>query len=441
MAKTISDYQKDYASARARGDSAGMQAANDGANKIRDSLGQKRQYATGDINSVASRNNNKTSSSGGSSGGSSGSSNPGSWIGSGTGSSSGSSGDNAGSWIGSGSGYNGSSGGGSSSYADAVSAGKNTAGNYSYTGTAGNTGSGTTNNGYTAKGTFNDSLMSAEDRKIAESSKKAWAMAMARGDTAAAQQIHNDLEKMRMEKYGYSGGDDGSEYIQTGDNTQYEPWENMNTYEDFLSDIGYNNVVDTYKNYAQNNQAALAAAYGQQVQQANQAAEDSSKQAYINYMLEQKNLPQQMAANGYTGGMADSQLIGINANYQNNLNSIETNRQTTVSGLLSSMVQAVNEGNMEAADKIASILQNASSEYLNYANQQNSNKLSWDSLLKQIEQENKSLDYQNNALQISTALDLLNAYGYPVGNVSSILGTPANSKTLAMLQYLLGAQS
>ena len=96
---------------------------------------------------------------------------------------------------------------------------------------------------------------------------------------------------------------------------------------------------------------------------------------------------------------------------------------------------------MEAADKIASTLQNASSEYLNYANQQNSNKLTWDSLLKQIEQENKSLDYQNNALQISTALDLLNAYGYPVGDVSSILGTPANSKTLAMLQYLLGAQS
>lgn len=436
--KGINDYKKDYESARARGDAAGMKAANDAANKIRDSLGQKRQYATGDISSVASQNKNRGSSSGGSSG----SSNPGSWIGSGASSTNKTGGSK----------LNGSSLGstvssalgnlknGMSSYKDAVSAGKNTAGSYSYTGTAGSTGSGTTNNGYTAKGTFNDSIVSAEHKKALESNSKGWAMAMARGDTKAAQEFHDDSERIRK-IYGYSGGDDGSEYIQIGDNTQYEPWENMNTYEDFLNDTGYNNAIDAYKNYAQNNQAALAAAYGQQVQQANQAADDSSRQAYINYMLGQKNLPQQMAANGYTGGLADSQLIGMNANYQNNLTDIENNRQTTISGLLSSMVQAVNEGNMEAANKIASLLQNASDQYLSYANQQNSNKLSWDSLLKQIEQENKSLDYQNNALQISTALDLLNAYGYPVGNVSSILGTPANSKTLAMLQYLLGAQS
>lgn len=433
--KTIDDYGKDYADARTRGDAAGMKAANDAANKIRDSLGQKRQYATGDISSVASQNKNRGSSSGGS--------NPGSWIGSGNSSTNKTGGGklNGGSSLGNAVGsVLGNLKNGMSSYKDAVSSGRNTAGNVSYTGTAGSTGSGTTNNGYTAKGTFFDSIVSAEDKKALESNSKAWAMAMARGDRDLANQYHEASQKIR-DRYGYSGGDDGSEYIETGENTQYEPWENMNTYEDFLNDTGYNNAIDALKNYAQNNQAALAAAYGQQVQQANQAADDSSRQAYINYMLGQKNLPQQMAANGYTGGLADSQLIGMNANYQNNLTDIENNRQTTISGLLSSMVQAVNEGNMEAANKIASMLQDASNQYLGYANQQNSNKLSWDSLLKQIEQENKSLDYQNNALQISTALDLLNAYGYPVGNVSSILGTPANSKTLAMLQYLLGAQS
>ena len=51
--KTIADYQADYAAARAKGDAAGMKAANDGANAIRTANGQTAQYATGDINSVA----------------------------------------------------------------------------------------------------------------------------------------------------------------------------------------------------------------------------------------------------------------------------------------------------------------------------------------------------------------------------------------------------
>ena len=425
MAKTISDYKKDYATAKANGDAAGMKAANDGANAIRRSQGQAEQHATGDINSVASQNRSKNSSSSGST-----DSNPGSWIGS---SSTGSTDSNPGSWIGGGSTS-------SNSYHNAVTAGKNTTGNLSYTGTANSTGSSATENSYTSKGTFNDSILSAEDKKAIESYKKSWLLATQRGDTEAAENYHNMAESVRS-KYGYSGGQDGSDYIENGENNQYESWGNMNTYENFLQDSGYFNAVDVYKNYAQENQAALAAAYGQQVQQANQQADNNMRQAYVNYMLAQKNLPQQMAANGYTGGMADSQLIGMNANYQNNLTDIENNRQTTVSGLLSNMTQAVNEGNMEAANKIASLLQSASDQYLSYIGQQNSNNLSWNSLLKQIEQENKNLDYQNNALQISTALDLLNAYGYPVGDVSSILGTPANSKTLAMLQYLLGAQS
>lgn len=63
MAKTIADYKRDYDSAKARGDSAGMKAANDGANKIRESTGQAKEYAGRDIASVAAK------ASGGSSGG------------------------------------------------------------------------------------------------------------------------------------------------------------------------------------------------------------------------------------------------------------------------------------------------------------------------------------------------------------------------------------
>lgn len=49
MAKTIDDYKKDYADARARGDAVGMKAANDGANAIRASQGKAAEVASADI--------------------------------------------------------------------------------------------------------------------------------------------------------------------------------------------------------------------------------------------------------------------------------------------------------------------------------------------------------------------------------------------------------
>lgn len=53
-----------YFSAKKRGDAAGMKAANDAANKIRASQGQKAQYATGDISGVAQRASSNRSGSG-----------------------------------------------------------------------------------------------------------------------------------------------------------------------------------------------------------------------------------------------------------------------------------------------------------------------------------------------------------------------------------------
>ena len=47
--------KKDYEEARKRGDSAGMQAANDGANAIRKQQGQKEQHASQDISNTANR--------------------------------------------------------------------------------------------------------------------------------------------------------------------------------------------------------------------------------------------------------------------------------------------------------------------------------------------------------------------------------------------------
>ena len=58
--KTIGDYKKDYEAAKAAGDAAGMQAANDGANAIRASMGQAAQVASSDIQKVAQSGQSQT---------------------------------------------------------------------------------------------------------------------------------------------------------------------------------------------------------------------------------------------------------------------------------------------------------------------------------------------------------------------------------------------
>lgn len=60
MAKSIGEYKKDYEAARARGDAAGMQAANDGANAVRASLGLTAQSASDDISKFQSSSTAKT---------------------------------------------------------------------------------------------------------------------------------------------------------------------------------------------------------------------------------------------------------------------------------------------------------------------------------------------------------------------------------------------
>ena len=73
MPKTIEDYKKDYAAAQAKGDKAGMAAANNAANALRQQQGQAVQVAdvTKEVygnNYVGSTSAKKTSSSSGSSG-------------------------------------------------------------------------------------------------------------------------------------------------------------------------------------------------------------------------------------------------------------------------------------------------------------------------------------------------------------------------------------
>lgn len=68
------------------------------------------------------------------------------------------------------------------------------------------------NGNYIPLGTWNDQELSESDKAKIESLQAAWEQANMRGDEALKQQLHAAAQAIR-EKYGYSGGGDGSMYL------------------------------------------------------------------------------------------------------------------------------------------------------------------------------------------------------------------------------------
>lgn len=182
--------------------------------------------------------------------------------------------------------------------------------------------------------------------------------------------------------YGKSGGSQPGGYQADGLGSGYL------SFEDFLAGTGYDQYADA-------TQAAIRAAvqnavngYRDQIDTTNQDSDELARQAYIAKMMGQKNLDQQMAANGYAGGMADSQRIATETDYQNQLSEIEKQRLATVKELESAITNAQLTGDMQTAQELADYLQNIQGQWMNYVQNQ-----------QQMDQQNywnqQNLDNQN----------------------------------------------
>lgn len=144
------------------------------------------------------------------------------------------------------------------------------------------------------------------------------------------------------------------------------------SFEDFMDSNGYDQ-------YAEQTRAAIQAAvdkavngYRDQIDVTNRDSDELARQAYIAKMQGQKNLDQQMAANGYAGGMADSQRIATETDYQNRLSEIEKQRLATVKELESAITNAQLTGDMQTAQELSDYLQNIENQWNAYVQNQKS---------------------------------------------------------------------
>lgn len=220
---------------------------------------------------------------------------------------------------------------------------------------------------YTTQGTYYDQKMSAADTAIANEYSSQWQKATAAGDTALAEYYHQLAEQLRS-TYGYSGGADGSTYIdvQSGPNKgdAYNPAQlpSATSQEAYINELykaqqaaalqalksAYDqNIIDT---------DALAAKIPETYQAArNQTQAGAEQQRY--------NWNQYASANGLNVGTGAqgtlsmsnqnmANMSNINAQEANAINDLDTQRLKIQTQYQNDIAQAIANGDMAKAQAL-----------------------------------------------------------------------------------------
>lgn len=99
-----------------------------------------------------------------------------------------------------------------------------------------------------------------------------------------------------------------------------------------------NNSYNTMKNGLNSNYNStlgqLEQNYNTGVAGVNKQADNAQQQAYINYMMNKRDMGQQLAAQGLSGGASESALAGMYNNYGTSRNTIDSGRNDSLADLL-----------------------------------------------------------------------------------------------------------
>lgn len=202
---------------------------------------------------------------------------------------------------------------------------------------------------------------------------------------------------------------------------------NGNLYDEYLQyiDDRYNSMMDDIRRQQQDAISRIESQYGQAItgleQQRpaiEQRYEDTAQEAYIENMLAKRDLPQQLAAQGMTGGLSESSQLALEANYGNQTNAARRDYDNNITDLENQIgqVRAAQADAVAAAESnYNTMLQDARAEYLGnlaqynlqkqlYADEQKQyqDQLAWQQ--KQWDQSLAEYEYQKQQDQIANDL-------------------------------------
>ena len=117
----------------------------------------------------------------------------------------------------------------------------------------------------------------------------------------------------------------------------------------------------------------------------NQSYSDLLKQLYIDKMKSKKNIDQQLASQGITGGMSENALLGLDTSYSEALRQGETSRINAIDSLDRAITDTKLDGDISKATAALEAAQKNADSYA--------------SILQALISRNDTLDYNNTALE------------------------------------------
>ncbi|MDY3690830.1 MAG: hypothetical protein SO072_02550 [Dysosmobacter sp.] len=214
------------------------------------------------------------------------------------------------------------------------------------------------------------------------------------------------------------------------------------SFREFMGDTGYDDYADQMKSAIQASVDQAVKGYQGQIDTTNEQSDDMARQAWVAKRLAEKNLGQQLSASGYAGGMADSQKISLESNYQGQLTEIEKQRLQTVKDLEAAITNAQLTGDMQTAQQLASMLQQIESEWNSYVQSQQQMDASnyWNQ--KQLDNQNywkeQELAAQNKGDAYTRALTLISQGFMPDAETLTAAGITRAAAQQKLDQQLAG---
>ena len=151
----------------------------------------------------------------------------------------------------------------------------------------------------------------------------------------------------------------------TGYDTGYE-YSGPMSYSDYLQRVGGDDYQAAVQKAIEAQVQAATDQYNSQIENAGKDYEENARRAYINKMMSQRNMDQELAANGVYGGMADSQRIASETNYENDLTDLTNQYQATIGQLQQAITSAQLAGDAQAAEAMANYLSQVQAQYASY---------------------------------------------------------------------------
>lgn len=182
---------------------------------------------------------------------------------------------------------------------------------------------------YQAKGTNLDEEIKKKNKTdwlAIQQAKNLYLEAQAAGDTAGMEAAHASAEAVRS-KYGYSGGEDGSEYL-----TLPQGGSGKSDYADLVKQI-YQQAGAAAETKLEQETARQNAAIRQQEQQAEDQRQAGARQAAVLREQQRRDLAYDLSRLGLTGGAAETAALQLEQDYSDNLRRLDADYRETAGRL------------------------------------------------------------------------------------------------------------